>query len=368
MDIYQIIEDHVISQMTPVIDLTLIEEVSADRYKLHSCNTEWATVGDTIEIDGENYKVVEFSINEYLIVTGTVEPVQMWFQIPEPYFEYGNHRKVNNERVKQKNKTALTPLVYMMPVRNETENAYDNAYSFEGRARVFFLSAFNGRKDDIDTHQKEVIEPMKAMSRMFIEKINDRPDLFEDVFGINEFEWMDFGNPQIWGNSQRIFDENLSGVENEFELKAFDIDDCCASTESETCLPVRIYEDDVLVDTIASGGSYSYTSGGSASIDIDINSTSFVTGQSTNIDIPVLNTNNDPVGVENPLGTWKIGVSEVQILNSNSTYDVTEQVVAEGVGVHNLPDETFYIQIDGVTVATETEPALATQTFNINWN
>lgn len=55
------------------------------------------------------------------------------------------------------------------------------------------------------------------------------------------------------------------------------------------------------------------------------------------------------------------GVATVE--NSDATYSDT----VNGGDTLVLPDETFYFQIDGVTVATEIEPALSTQTFNINW-
>lgn len=57
-------------------------------------------------------------------------------------------------------------------------------------------------------------------------------------------------------------------------------------------------------------------------------------------------------------------IPNATVSNSDDTYTST----VKAGGSLELPDETFYFQIDGVTVATETEPALSTQTFNINWN
>lgn len=259
MDIYKVIEDHVISQMTPVIDLTLIETVSAGRYKLHSCNTEWATIGDTITIDSIDYLIVEFVINEYLIVTGPSLPVQLYFQLSAPTFEYGNHRKVAVERDKQKDKRTITPMIYMMLVRNNRVKDYDSAYSFDGDARFFFLGTYNEKKDDIDTHQQEVIEPMRAMAKYFREKWNEREDIFEQITECAEQDWMNFGSPQIWGNNPRIFDENLSGVENAFTILSTAEEDCCQQIVSLSCLPVTLSLDTDVVASIASGDSYNIT-------------------------------------------------------------------------------------------------------------
>lgn len=80
----------------------------------------------------------------------------------------------------------------------------------------------------------------------------------------------------------------------------------------------------------------------------------------------VVDSNEDPIGSINsdlPNST-QVLVSDSVISNSDDTYTST----VKAGGSLELPDETFYFQIDGVTVATETEPALSTQTFNINWN
>jgi hypothetical protein len=55
--------------------------------------------------------------------------------------------------------------------------------------------------------------------------------------------------------------------------------------------------------------------------------------------------------------------ADATVENSDVSYTNT---VASG-GTLVLPDETFEFKIDGVTVATEVEPALSNQTFNINW-
>lgn len=55
-------------------------------------------------------------------------------------------------------------------------------------------------------------------------------------------------------------------------------------TSVTTCLPVYIYEDGILVDTVASGGSYSYTSGGGGSFTYDLYLDGVDTGQNITVD------------------------------------------------------------------------------------
>lgn len=54
---------------------------------------------------------------------------------------------------------------------------------------------------------------------------------------------------------------------------------------------------------------------------------------------------------------------EAQVRNSDDTYTAS----VDCGETLTLPDELFEFQIDSVTVATETEPTLSNQTFNINW-
>jgi hypothetical protein len=382
MNVYSLLEVHVVSQMTPVIELTQIDVVSAGTYKLYSCNTEWVSPGDTITIDGEDYFVESFVINEYLIVTGTTEPTQLYFQLSAPHFEYGNHRKVENERSKVTQKTTITPLIYVMPARNNRTKDYDTPYGFDGDLRVFGLGTFNQRKDDIDTHQDEVIEPMRAMMRYFVEKYNEREDLFEQITDCQEFDWMDFGNPQIWGNNPRIFSENLSGVENTFRCKAFETDDCCESIPAVSCLPAKILINGTHEDDAPSGQNFPLivrdTNGATpvitydestkkitvpatqaASIDVTINDAPFLTDQSANVNIDVLNTADTPVGTTEPGNIVRI--DDVTIDNSDVSY--TQDIAAEGAFI--LPDTQFNITLDGVAAGSGSFPTL-TPTVTIN--
>ena len=210
---------------------------------------------------------------------------------------------------------------------------------------------------------------------------------------------------------QDLTPDRLAGAYIDIRFKqAFDANSCAipmsgVGSASNTCDPVFIYENNVLVATIASGGEYRYTSGGGASIDISINTNLIFPGQSTNLDIDVIDSTGGPTGnwngtefeidnstinintvemvstppaqivdllVKKSDGTTNVGskvganwqIANSTISNSDDTY--TDSVLAEGS--LELPDETFYFQIDGVTVATEIEPALSTQTFNINWD
>lgn len=379
--------ESLVSQMTPVVAITLIE-ADGTNWKVWSCNTYWTMRDMTITIGGESFTVVSVVQDSYVIVSGLAMPVGASYQLDAPEFRHGSHRKVNAEMMETLDATKA--IVYLPLPRIREINDPEQEVVYVASIRPLFLYHYDERRDTIDLQQDEVIEPLNAMADLFIWLVSDQDGNFNTPEDINRREWMNFGDETVWGNDKLIFNRPLSGVELQMDLEVLPDGVCeCDDATPVTCAPVPFYLNDVFEEDLTCGDEFRLTvvdtndvgvgtyneatntvtvpaAGGS--IDIDINGQPFLTGQSTNVDIPVLNTNNDPVGVENPLGTWKVGNAEVQVLNSDSTYDVTVAVVAEGAAVHNLPDETFYFQIDGVTVATETEPALATQTFNINWN
>ena len=80
----------------------------------------------------------------------------------------------------------------------------------------------------------------------------------------------------------------------------------------------------------------SYTPVTIGAINIQINTTPFLIGITSNQDIPVKNTNDDNLGAPDG-GVWRIG------------------------------DAIHEIQIDGVTIATINYPALTNPTHNIQW-
>jgi len=234
--IYDLFDIHVVSQMTPVINLTQIETIAGTptKYKLYSCNTEWITLKDNITIDGVVYRVVDFVQNEYLIVTGSTAPVQLYFQLSAPTFEHGTHRRVNNERSKKaSSKRTITPMIYMLPAKGKMKTAIDSMYGFNGKLRFFYLSTYDEKGDStIETQQRNVVNPMSALVRYFFKKVDDRRDIFEEVDEVQQDDFMDFGDPAVWGSKERIFDEYLSGVGTNSDFKIYHeaLDDkCCGS-------------------------------------------------------------------------------------------------------------------------------------------
>lgn len=162
---------------------------------------------------------------------------------------------------------------------------------------------------------------------------------------------------------QDLTPDRLAGAYIDIRFKqAFDANSCAipmsgVGSASNTCDPVFIYENNVLVATIASGGEYRYTSGGGASIDISINTNLIFPGQSTNLDIDVI----DSTG--GPTGNWN--GTEFEIDNSTININTVEMVSTPPAQIVDL----LVKKSDGVTntgskVGANWQIADVTQTVN----
>lgn len=309
--IYYLIKTHVVSQMTPVITLTEIETISGTpvKYKLYTCNTQWITLRDKITIDGVVYKVVDFVQNEYLVVTGSVAPVQLYFQISAPRFEHGTHRRVDSERKKTADKRSITPMIYMLPAKGTHKKGVDSLYGFQGKLRFFFLTTFDSKGDQtIETQQKNVVDPMSALSQYFFDKMEEREDIFAELEDIFQDDFMDFGDPATWGAKERIFTEYLSGVGAIADVKIYEQameGACCTDVPESTCLPAKLKLENILIETILSGGTLNIilkdTDGNTPTYSYDAN-TNTLTVAAGDVCLPVtMNFNGDPIS-ETPAG------------------------------------------------------------------
>lgn len=387
-DVIPVIES-LVSQMTPVVTITT-NTADGDNWLLTTCRTYWIHKGMTITIGGESFVVEDFEFNTSITVSGTAQPVGVTFTLDAPTFWHGSRRKVNAEQGEILDQTNAK--VYLPIPRVREVGGFESDIAYVANIRPIFMLGYDVARDTIELQQDEIIRPCNEMADFFLWLIDDQDGNFNEVEDVDRYEWMNFGDETVWGKDRLIFNQNLSGVQLTLDLDVLSDNLCeCDATDPITCAPARIFINGTYEDEAPSGENFELTvvdtngdpqgtydepsktitvpaGGGGGSCDIELNSTPFLSSQSGTVDIPVLNTANDPIGVENPLGTWKIGNAEVQILNSNSTYDEIESVVAEGAAVHNLPDTDVEVFLDGVSQGVVSVVTLdASETINIIW-
>ena len=219
METIDIIAD-LVSQMTPTFNIVENIEISAGCWRLENCSTFWLSEKNDIVIDSETYKIDSVDFNVSITIKGSNQPTVTSFVIAAPYFNYGTHRTMNDERGLEDDKTEITPFVYLMEQFKETEdNRWNSPVDRNADLRVFFMDNHNAEGDSLrETIEATVIKPMDQMADYMQKLINEQENKFNTVDFFNHFAWPKWGVPEVWGNKECIFDENLSGVELRFTL------------------------------------------------------------------------------------------------------------------------------------------------------
>jgi len=135
--------------------------------------------------------------------------------------------------------------------------------------RVAFMAPVVTLKDrDLDlmsTNVNEVKSDMIQCSNDFIAYWVGQTDAYDGLVLEKSISRTTF---------EDVTDDKLTGCYIDITFRqAFDYNECSIpmgtpTSLPDTCAPVLIYEDGVLVDTIPSGGTYSYVSGGSFTYDL----------------------------------------------------------------------------------------------------
>ena len=310
----------IVSAMTPVIEIT-DNQSTGSNWILTACRTYWVVPCSVIEIGGESFTVESIIFNESITVSGAAQPIGSSFQLAAPDFVHGSSRKVDGERKKEDDVTNM--FVYLPKPSVSEDNRYDSDISYNASVRPLFLIAYDKYADNTNDQQSNYIDPMNAAADLFETIVNENIDKFDETEFFNREEWMNFGNPSVWGNDDLIFDAPLSGVELNFELIVLEAFAClCDGADPITCKSV----------------SHSFQG----------SDTGIETSPGGNFNVQVLDQVDAPIGVKESEDANNILVRvntaglPVTVENSDVTYDVN---VASG-GTLILPDIT-HTQTDG---------------------
>lgn len=311
----------IVSEMTPVITIENVTTNSDGDYEVSVCKTYWLTVESPVVINGENYIVKDINIDSLLTLRGNTPPPLDFIQLDSPDFFHGTHRKVNEEsHIKQ---TYLLPFVYLPVPTVIGETSYDSDIAYTADISPLFLVPYDERRDETDLHQELFIEPANRMADLFQKIVLNSRDKFDRPNTFTRREWMNFGEPARWGNNDKIFDSNVSGVELTLDLIVQDDYACeCQGQSENLCAPVSIYENGAFIQSVDSGGSYSYVTGVSSPVTFSLRSidTGVETNTGENIDLDINDSAGSDVGT---LSTNTANNKVVTVADSNVTVNGT---------------------------------------------
>jgi len=229
--------ESIVNQMTPVLTITNVTTNNSTSFTVSVCNTYWVHLGQSLTIDGNNYTVTDFTLNQDITLKGSTAPGEVTFQLEAPEFWHGSHRKVEGERAKKKN--VKNPVVYLPKTRATQPGEYDSDIAYTGSIRPIFLLNYLKKYDTTKLQQSKVIDPAHSMADLFFKLVQD-DDRFNEPERARREEWPNFGDSTVWGNDELIFDQPLSGVELEVDLEVliYSFCDCPDEQDPNTCQDV----------------------------------------------------------------------------------------------------------------------------------
>ena len=246
---------NLVAQMTPVVLFTS-PTVVPDGWKLTTCNTYWLRQGSRITIDGLNYKVVDFSLNSWLTVSGASIPTGTEFSIIAPEYWHGTHRKVSGERDKTSNVSKVFVYLPIPSVSGDDDQL--SPYAYTADIKPIFLMDYDPQKDTSLLQQDLMIKPLLSMSDVFRSLIDDQPNLFETLDSYDEIQIPNFGDESVWGKDSLIFNEKISGIQLLLTLQGYEDSNCNTCDNPILLCSSATYKnsDDTFIQEIASGQSF----------------------------------------------------------------------------------------------------------------
>lgn len=167
--------------------------------------------------NGLQWKVVDFEANQSITVEpfGHSDPFTATSIFsPLPLFLHGTPMSANNEYLVIDNKTReKTPFVWFLSPYTENKEGVMSSIDYTAQVRLFLMEEANNPKWLNDDHDKYAVNPMFELAEMIIQKLNS-------LYNVNRIDdWVIRDRARFGieianrGNTNRIIDEDVSGVE-----------------------------------------------------------------------------------------------------------------------------------------------------------
>ena len=205
-----------VAQLDLSIDVTQVEDLGNNTYKLHTCNTSYLNTKFSWKIDGSNKAVVkEFEHNSSVTIqVSNYTPTEQRYELPQISYYHGTLIKVNEERSKIPYQSGKKyPYVYLMERMTERlKRQPSESRDRESPIRLFFLTNFDKAKTKTDYHYEEICKPMSNVMEKFITLLEEHAQI-GDLGDIDYTNYVEVGtyNPNK-GNQKSLTGEYVSGV------------------------------------------------------------------------------------------------------------------------------------------------------------
>lgn len=225
----------VLGAVVSLIDKDLKVVSIENDYKVFVCTTKHVTITKVVQDSlGNKYKVVDFSFDEWILLepqnhtevfTGNIVVSH------NPLFMHGTPSSVNGEYVRIKTKRTLkkTPFIWLLETHPDDTLPPDSSIKIAFNVRLFFMDWCNEKKWSNNDHNERAVKPMRNLVEMFLDVIREDYS-FKTLQGYQTRDRARFGvEVTNQGNTRKIIDEDLSGVELNIRLELYDTSICHAN-------------------------------------------------------------------------------------------------------------------------------------------
>jgi len=164
----------IIANLNLKVDIYFVEVLSDSRYKCYTLNTHWLNTKSRLTIDGNDYKVTDFTINKFFIVQEenkqALAPSTGEKPLQNPYFVAGSLTQTNFELLLKARSNGNTstwfPIVWCFNRQTRSRSAdVDSVIDSEGSVRLFFLNSDKYGDYLSEKRRTEIIEPMMSLAQ-----------------------------------------------------------------------------------------------------------------------------------------------------------------------------------------------------------
>jgi hypothetical protein len=189
-------------------------------YSITTCNTSYISERQIITIDGDTYEVSDVVVNDSFKLTptsdGVIDLELAEITLPPIGFYSGTLKDIDGERGAAKRMNLQeTPFCWLREPFTINRN-YDRSSPMFGDVdlEIYFMGECDPDNMLAEDHRKEVIYPMHNIADVFFKYIRDvRVDVVNEIDRCVIRELSNLGTQGANGMNERLFDENLSGVE-----------------------------------------------------------------------------------------------------------------------------------------------------------
>lgn len=205
-----------------------------------TCKTYWIFPKSVITIDGLDYKVIDFEINESVTIRGILSGNETQFTIKAPNFFRGTPMQTSNALMMIKDWKNKLPMAYLIQPMNETRslNPLEKIGVTAEGVRILFM--LPGKlADSIDQQYLTAIQPTDNLVFEYEKALMTDPNIGE-LGNATKSDRPNYGvwvssnsktKPSNQDNVKKLIDEDISGIEYSidipFKRQICDIDATC---------------------------------------------------------------------------------------------------------------------------------------------